>query len=128
MRHIDYTAVITVNASQVTTLPIAQCIVDARLVAGGEDPAELWCKESGIACDEMTINIIRSVQQFGKPCPVIAQLMLPSLWAAPEVTLLQTGLARALARHFNLTADQVLVITRTVVSGHVVDDGQEVSW
>jgi hypothetical protein len=109
-------------------MPIALCFVDARLVKCGENPVELWRDESGIACDEMTINIISSGQQFGKPYPVIARLMLPSLWPPPQVSALQTGLARALARHFDLETAQVLVITQMVESGLVVDNGQEINW
>ncbi|HEY5703207.1 MAG TPA: hypothetical protein VIV20_07030 [Gammaproteobacteria bacterium] len=76
----------------------------------------------------MTVNIITSNQQLGNQYSVMANLLLPSIWTASDISAIQTGLARALAKSFNVALTQVHIVTNIVSSGLVVEEGQEMKW
>ncbi len=109
-------------------MPIANCIVTPHCQPGSGDLVERWASESGQSPEHMTVNIMTAVQQYGKEYHVMATLWLPSVWSDAGITSLQVGLARALAKHFDLALKEVHVMTRIVESGRVVEDGQEIHW
>ena len=109
-------------------MPIANCVIDQELEQGSGNLIELWACKSGMSPEHMTINIIPSSKQLGSSYKVMANLSLPSLWSAPEISLLQIGLAQALSQHFEVAIHEVHVITNIVASGMVVESGQEVKW
>ncbi|MEM7195123.1 MAG: hypothetical protein AAF402_09245 [Pseudomonadota bacterium] len=92
------------------------------------DPVTLWAEECGIESEHMTLNILQSSAQYGRTYAAMCTLFLPSLWNTADADRLQTGLARALSRSFDLSDDQVHVITRIVGSGHVVEADEIVTW
>jgi hypothetical protein len=53
---------------------------------------------------------------------------MPSMWSSESISLLQIGLAKALAKHFELALSDVHVISNVVNSGSVVESGQEIQW
>jgi len=109
-------------------MPIANCIITSGCKEGTSDLIELWARESAQPSEHMTVNLIKSDQQLGNPYSVMASLSLPSIWSEKNTSLLQVGLARALAIHFNLELGRVQVITNIVDSGLVVESGREVKW
>lgn len=109
-------------------MPIANCIVFPDCAAAENDLIALWATESGQSAQHMTINIVTGSAQFGNRYPVMATLSLPSLWLKPDISALQTGLARALARYYQLPLAQVHVVTSIVEPGFVVEDGKEIEW
>ena len=112
-------------------MPIANCFVAKRRYqdAKGSQPlVDLWALESGKTSEHMTVNIIACTEQQCVAYEVMANLFLPSLWSKRDVNLLQTGLAKALAQYFNVTANGVHVITYMVDSGLVVENGALVEW
>lgn len=110
-------------------MPIAHCIVTPECQpTGSEDLVALWAAEAQQSPEHMTINIITSTQQHGAAYSVMAQLFLPSLWSRTHISVLQTGLARALARYFRITTEHVHVITHIIPSGYVVEKGEEMIW
>jgi hypothetical protein len=76
----------------------------------------------------MTINIVTSREQLGKKYKIMADLALPSMWSAADISLLQVGLSKALSHHFGVSISEVHVITNIVTSGMVVESGQEIKW
>lgn len=58
----------------------------------------------------------------------MATLQLPSVWSQEKVTVLQLGLARALSQYFQLSLEQVHVVTTTINSGLVVENGGQITW
>ncbi len=76
----------------------------------------------------MTVNVIRSEKQFGNKYTVMANLQLPTMWSSSDVSVIQKGLARALAKYYDLEIAQVHVVTQMVESGMVVEDGRELQW
>lgn len=109
-------------------MPIANCIVNRSCQPGDSNIVELWSAECGVTATHMTVNIVNAEQQFGKAYRVMAVLYLPSLWPAKDRSLLQLGLARALAKYFSEPLSEIQVITSIVESGHVVESGQTETW
>lgn len=109
-------------------MPIANCIVTSECQKSEDDLIELWASESGQSPDHMTVNILTSTDQLGNKYSVMATLFLPSLWSDSSVSSLQIGLAKALAKYFNLSLGDVHIITHIVESGLVVESGQEEKW
>lgn len=112
-------------------MPVANCVVCKdcyQRVNSNRSLIALWADESGKSAQHMSVNIIEAVQQQGNACPILANLYLPSLWSEQDIDALQTGLAKALARYFEVAVSQVLVITSIVDSGRVVENGQVERW
>lgn len=109
-------------------MPIANCIIASDVKQGLSNLVELWANESGKSSEHMTINIISSTRQFGNEYSVMANLLLPSAWSSSDVSLLQVGLAKALATHFCISISKVQIVTSIIGSGLVVENGKEIQW
>lgn len=112
-------------------MPIAHCILSDRIAAKSSDSAgliEKWGKYSKQDSTEMTVTIVLSEQQIGHTYGAICTLHLPNLWSPKSISLLQLGLAKAIAEHYGLKASDVLVMTSVIDSGHVVEGGKEIRW
>lgn len=109
-------------------MPIANCIVAPALDPTDQNPVELWADESGKAKQHMTINIVEYRQQFGTQYPIMATLQLPSLWSSSDINCLQVGLARALAKYYQVAIGDVHVITNIIAPGLVVENGEQTQW
>ncbi len=109
-------------------MPIANCF--AVSVPQDLDPDAIvveWSNRSGIASDEMTVNLI-PIRQGGKRYAVMAWLYLPSLWSEEDVMALGEGLATALADKFVIDPSAVQVVTSIVPSGSVVEAALTLHW
>jgi hypothetical protein len=112
-------------------MPIANCYISSEFAikAGNDsDLLELWAKHSKQSAEEMTINLINVQQQLGKCYSIMAQLLLPNIWSTNNISLLQTGLAKALSIYFQKPIKQIIVVTILIASGNVVESGKEISW
>lgn len=109
-------------------MPIANCTIIKELSLPNSDLIKLWSRESGQSHEHMTVNLIKSEKQFGNAYKVMAALYLPSLWSNEGADSLQLGLAKALQRYFNIEMKDIHIITLTIESGKVVEDGEIVNW
>lgn len=114
-------------------MPIANCFISPDHQSHDDyskDLIRLWVEHSGIgnAETELTVNIVFSNLQFGKKYTAMATLLLPSIWSKDALSSLQRGLAKALSDCYSISLDQVFITTLIVESGHVVENGQEVTW
>ncbi|GLQ30235.1 hypothetical protein [Litoribrevibacter albus] len=112
-------------------MPIANCVVNKDFIEQVDETyglVELWADASSKSSEHMTMNIVYSDEQYGNRYAVMAHLFLPTLWSAEEVSSLQLGLAKALACYFQTPLNDIHVITTSVVSGMVVEQGKEVIW
>lgn len=112
-------------------MPIANCIVTKTCCnqsGTSENLVTLWSEESGKSDEHMTVNIIECLEQSGSKYEVMATLLLPSLWSGQDIDVLQIGLAKALAKHFDISLGAVHVTTHMVQSGLVVEHGELVTW
>lgn len=109
-------------------MPIATCFVPSDIGPVDADRVvSAWSHASGVAADEMTVNIVRA-HQGGKRYAVIASLTLPSLWTGDEIERLARGLSDALVDVAAVPAESVMVMTAVVGSGAVIEGGQPVRW
>ena len=107
-------------------MPIANCFIDSP----PEDPEGIvraWSDRSGIAADEMTVNLVH-MRQGCKRYALMAWLYLPSLWSDEDVVTLSEGLALALADVLHVQLSGVQVLTSVVTSGSVVEAGETLRW
>ncbi|BFM48913.1 hypothetical protein [Marinomonas sp. THO17] len=109
-------------------MPIANCLVSSKCQPGNTNLIDLWANASGQSSEQMTVTISHYDQQFGHDYEVIVNLYLPSLWSKNTISLLQTGLSKALSEHFSLPIEQVFIMTSLIDSGFVVESGEAVNW
>lgn len=109
-------------------MPIVNCFISPDCKQGTGDLIALWADESNQSSRHMTINMIKTHEQVGNAYKIVANLFLPSLWSATDISSLQTGLCKALSQYFILAVDDIIVITQIIDSGHVVENGQVVQW
>lgn len=112
-------------------MPIANCIVTAECIGSSNQEwnlIDLWAEAASLSSEHMTINLLSNTQQLGNQYHVIANLQLPSIWSPPDISSLQTGLARALSSYFSVPLSTIHVITNVIESGLIIEDGREVKW
>lgn len=109
-------------------MPIANCIVTPECQASEYKLIDCWASESGQSPEHMTVNITTSTNQFGNKYAAMATLFLPSLWSDSAISALQIGLAKALAKTYSLSLNDVIVMTNIVESGFVVESGKVEKW
>jgi len=112
-------------------MPIANCIVTPKCQKRSDSSInliELWSSESKISSEHMTINIITSSEQLGNKYTIMVTLLLPSIWSNSDISSLQMGLAKALTLHYNVSLEEVFILTNMVNSGMVVESGKEIKW
>ena len=112
-------------------MPIANCIITEQCqnnLDSASNLIDLWANESKLSSEHMTINVITSSEQLGKQYAIMATLLLPSIWSKPDITSLQVGLAKALALHYDVSLDDIFISTSIIISGMVVESGNEVKW
>jgi hypothetical protein len=107
-------------------MPIANCFIESP-PDDAEGIVRAWSDRSGVAPDEMTVNLVH-MRQGGKRYPVMAWLYLPSLWSDEDVVSLSEGLAVALADVLHVQLSGVQVLTFVVTSGSVVEAGETLRW
>jgi hypothetical protein len=111
-------------------VPIANCFVHDELPAELESDAltALWSEESGMGSEQMTINIIAGMRQYGAPYRGDGVSVSPLALEFRAAAGTQTELVRALGRGFGLAPAEVQVITSIVESGQVVEGGETQDW
>lgn len=109
-------------------MPIAHCLVDKNCVLPQVDIISLWAEESGVASEHLTLTFNEMNAQYGNHYSIMANLYLPSLWSAEKVDKIQLGLSQSLIRSFELSAEQVFVMTQVIKSGHVIENGNIQYW
>jgi len=107
-------------------MPIASCITLEHLDA--EAVAEKWAALVPFAESEMTVATSTVTSVGGRVYSAIAELHLPSMWSSDQIERLQEGLAQALAEVLEIEDSRILVITRIVESGRVVEEGSTLRW
>jgi len=112
-------------------MPIANCLVTQscfKNIDASVDPILLWSKESTKSAEQMTINLTTIEKQLGSPYAAMVTLQLPSLWTRTDISLLQVGLVKALAKYFDISPEEIHIVTQIIHSGHVVEKSNEIVW
>jgi hypothetical protein len=62
----------------------------------------------------MTVNFIECSQHLGEGYAIMVRFVLPFVWSRGDISGFQVGLARALARVFNVNIGDVFVFTQVI--------------
>jgi len=111
-------------------MPIVNCFIKEKALS----PEKLkhivndWAELIGVNTEDICINVLTNFVQHGQQYEALAYLYLPSLWKEQAVEHIQKSLVEVLRRALNTTADQVMLLTSIIPSGHVVEKGKLVKW
>ncbi len=109
-------------------MPIANCIITKPCTESDSNLVELWAKEANIAQEHITINIIEAKKQLGNQYAIMSTLLLPSMWAKEQISLIQLALANSLAKYYNLDLIDIHIVTRIIESSLVLENGEVLHW
>ena len=110
-------------------MPIANCILAPDVEFDGSAPlVQWWSEAAGVTGEHMTVNVLRAERQLGQRYAAMVWLYVPSIWTPAARERLQSGLADIFVRALDCPVADVHVITQTVLSGDVVEDGQRLTW
>lgn len=87
-----------------------------------------WANEIAVNIKDISIILIETKIQAGNKYKIIANLYLPSLWNAEDISHIQLSLSRLITRQLNLTSKDVFIMTSTIQSGNVVENGKTIKW
>lgn len=111
-------------------MPIANCFIKEReiWISGLDSMAIEWAELIGADQKDICLNIITNFHQFGNQYSIMVNLYLPSLWSDSDVRRIQMGLVKVITKYLNISSDKIFIVTSIVQSGHVVENGEAVSW
>lgn len=111
-------------------MPIANCYTHHLAVSNDQVRAltEEWAESIGVDLKDICLSFIEITHQTGQNYKVLVNLFLPTIWGSPGMEHVQISLDRVLKKHLNLKNEDVFIITISVQSGNVVDNGKTVRW
>jgi hypothetical protein len=110
-------------------MPIATCFlnpkIDINQISG---LVTEWAGILEVEERDICINVITNFHQFGRDYEILVHLSLPSVWKEREIREIQTSLLGLLSRYCRVAPEKIFIMTNIIHSGHVVDDGEIVTW
>lgn len=77
---------------------------------------------------DISLSIINVSQQACQNYKVMVNLFLPTLWDESSIERIQLSLDKLLKKHLQLGISDVFIITNSVQSGNVIENGNIVKW
>ena len=111
-------------------MPIATCYLSDKII-GTPDFKSLiieWAGLIGVEEKDITLNIIRDFEQYGKKYEVMVNLFLPSLWDGEKIEIIQKSLVQLLSKYVSVQSQDIFIMTSIIQSGHVVSNGKIEKW
>lgn len=110
-------------------MPIATCFLKNRIENNTLNKiASEWGKSIEVDSKDICINYIQNFNQAGQQYDALVNLYLPSLWSDNDIEKIQNELLNMLVKHLHITHDRVFIITSIIKSGHVVENGDIITW
>jgi hypothetical protein len=111
-------------------MPIANCYVRDLIVSKShiDELAHNWANDINVKAEDVCLTIIDKIIQSGTGYKVMINLFLPSLWGANDVNRIQKSLHNQFITIFGLNSSDIFIITSTVESGNVLENGKVVEW
>ncbi|MEQ9064874.1 MAG: hypothetical protein RIE58_11925 [Vicingaceae bacterium] len=81
-----------------------------------------------VAEKDITMNFVTSYSQAGQKYEFLLILYLPTLWSKKSINNIQKALLELLIDTFKITSNEVFILTNTIESGNVIENGKEVTW
>ncbi len=111
-------------------MPIANCYINQLTVSKQqfETLTRDWAESIKVDLKDVSLSFIEISVQTGQNYKVMVHLFLPTLWDKPAIESIQLSLDKLLKKHLKLEAEDVFIITNSVHSGYVTENGQIVKW
>jgi hypothetical protein len=110
-------------------MPIANCYLQIAFSNQQlETLTKEWAETIEVDLKDICLSFIKVAEQTGQNYKVMVNLFLPTLWDTRDIERIQLSLDSALKKHLNLGSNDVFIITNTVRSGNVIENGQTIKW
>jgi hypothetical protein len=111
-------------------MPIANCYINQITISSQEldTLTKEWAETIEVDLKDICLSIIDVSQQTGQNYKVMVNLFLPTLWDKSNIERIQLSLDKLLKKHLKLGVSDVFIITNTVLSGNVTENGHIVKW
>jgi hypothetical protein len=110
-------------------MPIAICFLNKSVERDIMNQiAREWSDNIGVDSKDICINYIQNFYQAGQQYEALVNLYLPSLWTDSDIKKIQNELLNVLVKHLHITHNLVFIITSIIESGHVVENGNIITW
>ncbi|MBC9796109.1 hypothetical protein [Sinomicrobium weinanense] len=111
-------------------MPILHCFVKQKDVPELllDSIVKEWGMRIGVADNDICINMVSGFVQAGKSYAILANLYLPALWSDQDVRNIQQSLLEVLSGNFHVREEDIFIMTSIIQSGHVVENGQIITW
>lgn len=111
-------------------MPIANCYINQISVSKQqfETLTNEWAEIIEVDLKDICLSFIDVSVQTGQNYKVMVNLFLPTLWDESSIERMQLSLDKLLKKHLKLGIEDVFIITNTVQSGNVTENGQIVKW
>ena len=111
-------------------MPIANCYINQITVSNQqlETLTKEWADTIEVDLKDICLSFVEVSAQTGQNYKVMVNLFLPTLWDKSSIEKIQLSLDKLLKKHLKLGTEDVFIITKTVQSGNVTENGQIVKW
>ena len=87
-----------------------------------------WSAKIQVDEKDITMTFVTNYVQVGHKYKFMVFLYLPTLCSNKNISNLQTTLLELLVDTFKVTPKEIFILTNTIESGNVVENGKEVTW
>ncbi|MBO9683989.1 MAG: hypothetical protein J7502_15205 [Flavisolibacter sp.] len=111
-------------------MPIANCYIN-RISVSIEQLEALtkeWADSIEVGLKDICLSFIDVSFQTGQNYKVMVNLFLPTLWDKTSIEKIQLSLDKVLKQNLNLEDEDVFIITTTIPSGGVTENGRIIKW
>lgn len=111
-------------------MPIANCFIKRKDIPETllDTMVREWGMRIGVAEKDICLNFISGFVQAGRSYEVMVNLFLPNLWAEQDIRNIQQSLLDILSGSLHLKKEDIFIMTSVIASGHVVENGQIITW
>jgi len=87
-----------------------------------------WSEKIQVDEKDITMTFVTKYVQVGHKYEFMVFMYLPILWSNKSISNVQTTLLELLIDTFKVTPKEIFILTNTIESGNVVENGKEITW
>jgi len=118
------------NNQRTIQMPIVNCFTKKKELNDSilNNMVHQWSEKIQVDRKDITMNFVTSYVQVGQKHEFIVFLYLPTLWSKKSISNIQTTLLELFIDTFKVTANEVFILTSTIESGNVIENGKVITW